>query len=86
MLQHVIVKMTQDTKVKQSRTQLCHIGISDVPREMVEENKTRAKELAQEVYNRIPDKISDLESNNHLTFADELNCGFDEFWRPLGLK
>lgn len=35
MLQHVIVKMTQDTKgnkmyqdVKQSQTQLCHIGIS----------------------------------------------------------
>jgi hypothetical protein len=27
-----------------------------------------------------------LESKNHLTFADELNCGFDEFWRPLGLK
>lgn len=28
---------------------------------MLEDNKTRAKELAQEVYNRIPDKIGHLD-------------------------
>ena len=79
MLQNVIIKMTQDTKgnkmyqdVKPCQTQLCHIEISDVPREMVERNKTKAKELAQEVYNRIPDKISDLESKNSRTFADDI--------------
>ena len=65
-LQHVIVKMTQDTqgnKMSQDVNPSCAtVWISDVLREMVEDNKTRAKELAQEVYNRIPDKISDLES------------------------
>lgn len=50
-------KLVKKVKVEE-RASVAGPSTAEILREMVEENKTRAKELAQEVYNRIPDKIS----------------------------